>query len=511
MLDARPVPLRAATLLLALCLALAACGAPSAAAPAATALTVTATPAAPRPSASPIPPTSTPSATPVPTIAEGVFAAGVAVGELPAEEAREALERSLAPLLRPIEVSGAGESLLLRPEDIGLELGLDVMVDAALAAEPGARVPLEVRFDEGQIRRRLSSMAARADEPATLRVITDTEPISRSFALAGGSRIDLEAAVEQIGERLRSVNGSRRVTLVPAPASAEARPTPQQLQEQLVAMAKEWKGVAGIYVYDLASGQEVASLNEGTVFAAASTIKTAIMLNAYVALPKFTARQERALTKMIVESDNLEANLLLAASVGGGGTEEALKGAERMSEMLADLGLKHTYQWVPYEALDYLRLNKLKYRCGPKDPVGPKPYTETGCALRTTAAEMARLYIWIEQCSRGEGPLLEAFAETLSTARCEAMIGRLEKNGDAKRLVAGLPRGTTAAHKSGWIENMQADAGIVRSPGGDYVVAIYLYRPLGGGAPIPDRVMMASIAGFSRLIYTYYNPIASSR
>ncbi|HWQ16183.1 MAG TPA: serine hydrolase, partial [Roseiflexaceae bacterium] len=289
------------------------------------------------------------------------------------------------------------------------------------------------------------------------------------------------------------------------------RPTPAALQEQIEAMAREWKGVAGIYVYDLASGQEVASLNAGTVFSAASTIKTAIMLNAYVTLPKFTARQERALTKMIVESDNLEANLLLAASVGGGGTEEALKGAERMSEMLADLGLKHTYQWVPYEALDYIRLNKLKYRCGPKDPVGPKPHTETGCALRTTPAEMARLYIWIEQCSRGEGVLLEQFPETLTAARCQEMIGRLEKNGDKKRLVAGLPPGTRAAHKSGWIEDMQADAGIVRSPGGAYIVAIYLYRPLGGGAPIPDRVMMESIAGFSRLIYTYYNPVVRGK
>jgi beta-lactamase class A len=436
--------------------------------------------------------------------------AGVDVGGLTTEEASAALAEELMPLLRPLEVRAGEQELVLRAEEIGLELGLDTMIEAALDAAEGTRVPLEVRFDEEKLRAALEPLAGEAGAAPKLAVITDTEPISRSFVLAGSAPLDLDAAVEQVAERLQSVGGSRRVTLT-APQGADGTPrSPELLQEQIEAMAKEWKGVAGVVVYDLASGEEVAAVNKGSVFAAASTIKTAIMLNAYISLPEFTKRQEEALKKMIVESDNIEANLLLAASVGGGGTEEALKGAEKMSAMLADLDLEHTYQWVPYEALDYIRLNKLKYRCGPKDPVGPKPYTETGCALRTTPAEMAQLYIWIEQCSRGEGALLEKFGDALTPERCEEMIARLEKNGDTKRMVAGLPAGTTVAHKSGWIDIMQADVGIVRSPGGDYIAAIYLYRPLGGDqAPIPDRIMMSSIAGFSRLIYTYYNPLTA--
>jgi beta-lactamase class A len=236
----------------------------------------------------------------------------------------------------------------------------------------------------------------------------------------------------------------------------------------------------------------------------------AIMLNAYINLPEFTKRQEQALEKMIVESDNLEANYLLAAAIGGGGTEDAIKGAEAMSAMLADLGLENTYQYVPYEAGEYIRLNKLKVKSGPKDPVGPAPHTESGRWLRTTPAEMAQLYVWIEQCSRGEGLLLEKFAETLTAERCKAMIARLEKNGDTERMVAGLPPGTVVAHKSGWIDITQADVGIVRSPGGDYVAAIYLYRPIDGPQPpIPDRILMSSIANISRLIYSYYNPVVA--
>jgi len=363
-----------------------------------------------------------------------------------------------------------------------------------------------VRYDEARLRAALEGVAGKDEAEWT--VIKGSEPISRSFALASGGTIDVDAALAQVDERLRSVGGSRRVTL--ALGGATSRPPPEQLQAQLAAVAKEWDGVAGIYVYDLGSQQEIAAVNKGTVYAAASTIKVAIMLNAYINLPEFTKRQEQALEKMIVESDNLEANYLLAAAIGGGGTEDALKGAEAMSAMLADLGLKNTYLYVPYEALEYINLKKLKYRCGPKDPVGQKPYTETGCALRTTPAEMAQLYVWIEQCSRGEGLLLDHFAETLDAERCKEMIARLEANGDTERMVAGLPPGTLVAHKSGWIDIMQADVGIVRSPGGDYIAAIYLYRPIDGPQPpIPDRILKSSIASISRLIYSYYNPVVA--
>jgi hypothetical protein len=88
------------------------------------------------------------------------------------------------------------------------------------------------------------------------------------------------------------------------------------------------------------------------------------------------------------------------------------------------------------------------------------------------------------------------------------MLDLLEANEDHKRMVAGIPDGVRVEHKSGWIDDMQADAGIVRTPGGDFLVAIYLYQPVAAGKPrLPDRVAMSAIAGFARLVYTYYNPV----
>ncbi|MGQ9550367.1 MAG: serine hydrolase [Roseiflexus sp.] len=460
---------------------------------------------------SPVPtPTPVPTATPEPLLAEGVYIAGIEVGGLTLSEARRELTARLAPLLRPLDIRAGDQELLLRIEEIDMRLDLDAMIDAARAAAAGERIPLQIAYDEAKLREVLAALNERSSTPAQFSIITGTTVISRSFVMEGGLSIDIDDAVRQIDDRLRSVGAPRRVTLMLTPQRGSvARPDPQLLQEQLQTMANIWRGVIGVYVYDLAEDRVVAALNPDTAFAAASTIKMPIMLNAYINVPDFTEKQQTALRKMIVESDNLAANALLAASIGGVGTEDAIVGAERMSALLADLGFAETFQYVPFEAQDYIKLMKLKVKAGP-DRGGKPPYTDAGRYLRTTPREMASLYVEVDRCARGEGMLLEKFSDTLTPERCLEMLDHLAENGDTRRMVAGIPQGVRVEHKSGWIDDMQADAGIVRSPGGDYVVAIYVYRPVASGdAPVPDRIMMSTIAAFSRLVYTYFNPLSA--
>jgi beta-lactamase class A len=85
------------------------------------------------------------------------------------------------------------------------------------------------------------------------------------------------------------------------------------------------------------------------------------------------------------------------------------------------------------------------------------------------------------------------------------MIGWLEKNADAKRMVSGLPQGTRVAHKSGWIPpQVQGDVGIVRSPGGDFIVSIFVAQP---GERYADKAVQGLIGDYARLVYSYYNPV----
>ncbi|MGW8252079.1 MAG: hypothetical protein ACWGO1_15670, partial [Anaerolineales bacterium] len=66
--------------------------------------------------------------------------------------------------------------------------------------------------------------------------------------------------------------------------------------------------------------------------------------------------------------------------------------------------------------------------------------------------------------------------------------------------------GTQTAHKHGWVStngiiNTIGDAGIIYSPGGNYVLVVFLHHP--------DQLVWdpasALIADISRAVYNYYN------
>src|SRR5689334_20642210 len=231
-----PRSFRIATLFVALSLTLAACAGSEAQANAPDPTVAPAPSAAPAPTPAPTgAPAPTAAPTAVPTLAKDVLVAGVDVGGLTPEDARKKLEGALQPLLLPIELQAGATSTALKPEQIGLELPLDAMLAAAQAAQSGARIDLQVTYDQAKLRAALEGMATQSDQPEAISVISDTKAISRSFALSGGAMaVDVDAAAKLIDERLRSIGGARRITLpLTAAGSAESRPTPAQLQEQI--------------------------------------------------------------------------------------------------------------------------------------------------------------------------------------------------------------------------------------------------------------------------------------
>nr|WP_044200673.1 serine hydrolase [Oscillochloris trichoides] len=485
---------RTAALLLVGLLALAACTPAAAVAP---------TPS-PAPTA-----TLPPSPTPFPVFAPGSRLAGVDVGGLTLDAAREQLAAQLtAPA--PITLRAGDLRVSLDLATLGLTPSVD---DLLAAAEPslGSDQPVEVErsgdLDTDALRLQLDDLAEEVAVPAAIHVISETKTISRSFGYTPGMILNVDAALAAVTRQLAKEKLPTTITLDLTPDPTPPQVDTERLLAEVEALAEEWNGVIGFHLYDLATGAEV-RFNDKTVFAGASTIKVAIMLNAYIHLKQFTEKQEFWLGEMIKYSDNISANHLLSAAAGGTGTEIAFTGAEQMSAMLADdLGLENLYLYIPYEAIDFIRQNNIKYKRGPKDPVGEPPYTETGATLRATPYSIAQVYKAIDACANGEGVLLEKF-DLLTPERCQEMLDRLATNADKTRMVAGVPRGTRVEHKSGWIEDMQADAGIVRTPAGDYVLAVYVYKKLTGDAYMwPDEMMAPVVAAFSRLAYSAYNPI----
>jgi beta-lactamase class A len=206
----------------------------------------------------------------------------------------------------------------------------------------------------------------------------------------------------------------------------------------------------------------------------------------------------------IIDSDNIDANALLAAAAGGQGTEAALEGVNEMSEMLQELGFRNTYMLIPYESGEWLIQQSRLPQGGPARE-GEPPYTAADRHLRTTPREMGELFVMLAQCADGNGPLLAQFGDSLTAEQCGEMIEWLEQGHDPDRMLAGIPDDVPVAHKGGWIDDMQSDVGIVRSPNGRYVAAIYVYRPDGYVTNI-HATPSPYLGDFSHTIYTFFNP-----
>ena len=88
------------------------------------------------------------------------------------------------------------------------------------------------------------------------------------------------------------------------------------------------------------------------------------------------------------------------------------------------------------------------------------------------------------------------------------MVEYLGLNRIGVLLQAGVPANVTVAHKHGWAYEVDdgyihtiADAGIVYTPGGDYVMAVFAHHPV---QAVFDPVNLL-VAKLSAAAYNYFN------
>jgi hypothetical protein len=113
----------------------------------------------------------------------------------------------------------------------------------------------------------------------------------------------------------------------------------------------------------------------------------------------------------------------------------------------------------------------------------------------------------LHQCSEmGGSAIIAVFPEKITQSECQEMIGYLSRNYMPSLIEAGLTEDAFIAHKHGWVTNdgvinMLGDAGLIYTPGGDYVLSIFLYHP---EQLIWDSA--SSLVGqLSRAVYNFYN------
>jgi hypothetical protein len=129
----------------------------------------------------------------------------------------------------------------------------------------------------------------------------------------------------------------------------------------------------------------------------------------------------------------------------------------------------------------------------------PDPYNQTA------AEDMGSLLVMIYQCSQGGGAFGAAFPGKFTQQECQMMIDLLTKNEVGPIFISGGTPGGVVAHKHGWDRlplNNVADAAIVFTPTGNYVLTMYLHRDATMEFPDANRLIIS----VSRAIYNFFNP-----
>jgi hypothetical protein len=114
----------------------------------------------------------------------------------------------------------------------------------------------------------------------------------------------------------------------------------------------------------------------------------------------------------------------------------------------------------------------------------------------------------IYQCATSGGGTLQAvFAGEITQVECQEMIDQLKNNFLPALLTAGVPEATQVAHKHGWVSDINGvintigDAGIIYTPGANYVLVIFLNHP----QQLVWEQASKLVADLSRAVYNYYN------
>jgi beta-lactamase class A len=450
----------------------------------------------------------------------GTTIGGIAVGGLEQEEAANRIQQAYN---TSIDLVYKDQHIHVKPTQIGFDLDVESMVAAAdqqrvelpfwssfwdylWSKEPEPTgTPLVATIDENRLRLYLmDEIASRYDE-----IPESSQPVAGTINFQygkPGSVMDVEKSLPIVEEALKSPTD--RVAQLIINEVDPPRPSLQNLEiliKQILDQAN-FDGLTEVYILDLENREEINFAYEqgqeydpGIAFTAASTIKIPIMMASFKALSEPTPQGAVNLLEQMIElSENPPADSLMETYL------DATLGPIVVTDDLEDLGLENTFLAGQfYTGAPLLRRYLTQANQRLDYDTEPDEYNQT------TTADMGMLLDDIYQCAQtGGGSFAAVFPGQISQSECQSMITYLTQNKIAMLLQAGLPDGTQFAHKHGWVVetndgviHSMIDAGIVFSPGGNYVMVVAMYQP----TQLIFDIANVLFARISSATYNYFN------
>ncbi|MEP7291136.1 MAG: serine hydrolase [Chloroflexota bacterium] len=229
--------------------------------------------------------------------------------------------------------------------------------------------------------------------------------------------------------------------------------------------------LGGLFVMNLKTGETLA-FDAKIAFSGMSLNKIAILATLFGRINDTPDDETGTIIgEAMICSENISTNRMLTL-IGDG---NPYTGASRVSEFYAQLDLSNSFIYTPYSDDPFIT------------PQAPQPPPETTSDQvsaepdpynQITVSEMGTLLHAIYQCATSEdGLLIERFPGLYTPLECRKMLDVMSYNQIFNFMEAGVPEGVRVAHKHGWINDTHGDAGIVFSPGGDFIFVIALHNP----------------------------------
>ncbi len=453
----------------------------------------------------------------------GTVMGGVPVGGLLPQEAAQ---RILQVYSQPVELRYLDARIWLDPEVVGFTVDVQAMLAAVARVQEqrsfwtgfwdflwgrrpqGVSVPLVADYSRTRLREFLErEVIPRYDRPPI-----PPQPIVGTTRLEPGQPgtvLQIDEALIRIERALFSP--SRRVAVLPVRQVDPQGPPFANLQvllEQTVVLA-DFEGVVGVYFLDLDTGREIHFAYHGqdplpippdVSFTAASVIKIPIMVSVLrrVDLQQANPEVRRQMENMIAESGNEAADWLMENVL------DPNLGPLLVTEDMQTLGLENTFLAGFFRpGAPSLRRFETPGNQRPDVNTDPDPYNQT------SPADMGALLADIYFCAyHNGGALLAAFPGEITQDECRYMLDLLTTNRIAVLFEAGIPDGTRIDHKHGWVTDARGyirtlgDAGIIYTPGGNFVLVGYMTHPV----QIIWEQGAGLMADLAEAVYNFYNP-----
>lgn len=440
------------------------------------------------------------------TLPAGMTMAGLSVEGMMREEALNALETAFA---TPLEVVYLEQRLALPPDSIELRYSVEetaANLDEALAGRRGfdglvayvlrrpfdsVDVPVAVGYSEERLNGFLARVVRQYDRPPQ-----EPVPLLASLTFRPGQpgyELDVEASRARLAAALIFAT-EQEVELVVR--MEEAPPLEIEVLDQMLRdTLDDHPGlIGGIFIKNLHTGDEL-GINADVAYTGLGVLKIAVAEEAYRILdspldPEITDWLSDTLS---ASSSNSKTNLLLNDVIGNG---DSYQGAENLTDSMSYLGLRNTFMAAPYDEEEVPLAIVTPANSRADITAEPDP------SMQTTPLDVGLLLEMIYQCSHDSGALMVAYPGALAADECNQMIEWMSANRIDSFIEAGVPMGTQIARKHGWIGDTHADAALVFSPGGDFVLVVFLYR----SEWLEWEESAPLIADIATATYNYFNP-----